>query len=1133
MDHTDMEKKLASIGHVHGSAARWFSFADVSSLADINYTQPTSIMVINSTKEKEIDLGRDWHHRKLGPSEVHVSTSLLERLNIQPNAGEQLHVVINLVKYMQDAQFFGSLTAEQFILNALTSSLGVPLTGVLYTFSLDLPVPVNGTIVLNATQVEDVYDQVSSLFNEIGIELQPFDSTPLVNLTDVALNETSLLSGDLFPNTNYLDTTEMAYDNGTTVFTVTYDLSPLLSAAVDGILQLLVVEKNYTVVDAVPSPKGKYPTSLGSVTILEAEGVEAMVNAQQQQVADMILQLNNSLIGLVKNISTVNTDPFNVTIFNTSVTVNGTSVTLNVTDDALQNATDALSRLYFNLTQHTIQLENYAFIVVVLYEQRLQMYLKKTESIKTDMITFTNDVAEALGTGYPATFTVPLTEALDGFTFVKLFLQQIFMFIAVVLIFLGSMLIYSLLISDVESKTYEYGMLRALGMMHYVLIELICMQSLSFSIPGILIGLGCGWLLYLGVAAYIAHYVVLPIDTSFTTSAVLIACVFGFFMPIVANIVPIRRALSKVLRDALDLYHNVQSEKAVKIQRLENMGLQMWQIALALLAVVFGFVTYYLIPYAFVYTNFTMFFSILVLILLGFLFGLSMLAQVAQPYGEQLLVWLLVWGPNVAALKHLVTTHLAGHVRRNQKTAIMVTTALAFIIFAGSVFAMQSRSLGEFVQLAQGSDLVTYSSSWYHPLPEDNLTAYLDGQYDYIEGYSYITFPLRSHPDITDTEISNLGKYPTFDTQIYGITRDHLSFAYDQYYVPAELAGQFHYDRTPEGKKDAVKSLYDDAGNQTLQYELHGITVPPAVMDTSLYTHYPVGVRPLPTETVYRSYIDIVASQAFVLAASVDTVTPLRLDIDVSLKDPEATTLTYLAKARAMVSMVPGFTFTSYRTFAWGQPTLVTMDSFYRIMCDAQSAWSALPLPDRPPKQRLLVRMREGAGSAERRAVAGGIRSLVDDDYVTVSDTPDIVKSTVAAMDMLNLFFIVVAAIAIVLCFFVLWLSFTANVRENSWEFAVLRAIGLRANLVTALYVFEALCLVLSAVFMGTLLGIVVAVLLTAQFDLFTQLPFQFDFPIVLFAAALVMSFVVAVLGSLLPATAIRIKKIGAVLKGR
>ena len=54
--------------------------------------------------------------------------------------------------------------------------------------------------------------------------------------------------------------------------------------------------------------------------------------------------------------------------------------------------------------------------------------------------------------------------------------------ITIIFIFLGSLLIYSLLLSDVEAKTYEYGMLRALGMRNYVLMELIGIQVLLYTI---------------------------------------------------------------------------------------------------------------------------------------------------------------------------------------------------------------------------------------------------------------------------------------------------------------------------------------------------------------------------------------------------------------------------------------------------------------------------------------------------------------------------------------------------------------------------------------------------------------------------------------------------------------------------
>ena len=54
-----------------------------------------------------------------------------------------------------------------------------------------------------------------------------------------------------------------------------------------------------------------------------------------------------------------------------------------------------------------------------------------------------------------------------------------------------------------------------------------------------------------------------------------------------------------------------------------------------------------------------------------------------------------------------------------------------------------------------------------------------------------------------------------------------------------------------------------------------------------------------------------------------------------------------------------------------------------------------------------------------------------------------------------------------VFCFFMLWLSFTANIRENSWEYGVLRALGLTASTVLRLYIYEAIVIVLSCLILG------------------------------------------------------------------
>jgi len=57
-----------------------------------------------------------------------------------------------------------------------------------------------------------------------------------------------------------------------------------------------------------------------------------------------------------------------------------------------------------------------------------------------------------------------------------MFLDQIFFAVNGVLVILSVLLIYSLLLSDVEEKTFEYGMLRTLGMQQNVLILLLVLQ---------------------------------------------------------------------------------------------------------------------------------------------------------------------------------------------------------------------------------------------------------------------------------------------------------------------------------------------------------------------------------------------------------------------------------------------------------------------------------------------------------------------------------------------------------------------------------------------------------------------------------------------------------------------------------
>lgn len=72
---------------------------------------------------------------------------------------------------------------------------------------------------------------------------------------------------------------------------------------------------------------------------------------------------------------------------------------------------------------------------------------------------------------------------------VQVFLTTSMITIVLFLGILSIILIYSLMVSDVEEKTYTYGMLRALGFKNQSLKGLISIQAFSFSVPGLIMGL--------------------------------------------------------------------------------------------------------------------------------------------------------------------------------------------------------------------------------------------------------------------------------------------------------------------------------------------------------------------------------------------------------------------------------------------------------------------------------------------------------------------------------------------------------------------------------------------------------------------------------------------------------------------
>jgi ABC-type antimicrobial peptide transport system permease subunit len=94
---------------------------------------------------------------------------------------------------------------------------------------------------------------------------------------------------------------------------------------------------------------------------------------------------------------------------------------------------------------------------------------------------------EALGY-FPVTLEAMILQDFKVANLSVIFLQLVFNLVMLLLFTISVLLIYSLLMLSVESKSFDLGVMRMVGFSRSNVILLVIMQSFTFVIPSIIIG---------------------------------------------------------------------------------------------------------------------------------------------------------------------------------------------------------------------------------------------------------------------------------------------------------------------------------------------------------------------------------------------------------------------------------------------------------------------------------------------------------------------------------------------------------------------------------------------------------------------------------------------------------------------
>lgn len=1154
LNQTEIDAQLRSASLVKGTAPRWLMLGRVLNARNRNLNATVTLLGIDSQRETAIELGRTWKLPPLPAGECYLSRTVARQLGVNPENRPQ---VILYISFLELASTLGMLdtTNAREDMDAETLKKIVQIIDPTFASQLDQPLNLGQlrlSEVFNVTTLPDWLLNSTQMNLTVG-GLAGSAANGIVQVSDVWRALSDQINGQI-PGLNvdlgYLfsssdpETVDMRINQAAREFEANRTVGDALLLALR-FAPDLAIEAPFILKDTITDPDGKWTSLLGGVMLLEADD---MWNTFKTSIESLLTYNVTSLTlpPLVQGEAVQNNIDFGQTEIELPFVINFESVArflgVNNTgfvDTALQ-------------TIQGIELWDYAFTSIVQYKDRVNAYLSGSTEMKKHMLQFTDDVALNIGLNYDANFQIPLFDAIQAIDIIRLFLSNLFGAVIVIMCVLGMLLIYSLLLNDVEAKTYEYGMLRALGMPHKSLIQVLITKSMTFAIPGICLGLLFAFFYTLPINQYIADYAVISVPARIDASAVATAFALGILMPLISNIVPISRALSGTLRDSLDVYHHVVNEMTVKMIKLSEIGLDMWQTVLALLLIVVGILTFYVVPLGFVFADLQLVFGVLNFILCGMLFGLCIIAQILQPHCERVILFVI--NCQHRNLLPLIKKNLSGHRNRNRKTAQMFTLVLAFLIFAGTMFTLQGRSLGDNAKVLLGADITITTYRIDEFLNEEGMSEVLEKELEktrlhksdaIVRSYTFINFPLSSTKFITNVWLAPLSGALSKRARAYAVQENFMEVVYSEFAITIKDNSPT-YPEVSSGIPDPIKLLYTQAGKKKLSSEQNGFYVPPSILPRKRSRSVQLGLSNHSDDNrkmkiAYTEYFDVLLSTALRELFSMTLDDPLSLEIELEQRASEQSNV-YMAKGRGFIGKMPGFFFTSHRTLIGSQvPLLLSEPAWVKLSREAypkpdekitvtnqDRAWMDLP---KGPKQTLLIRCVEGTSQDDRNIVIDSLRPFFKSSRTQATDALKIVEQTKGAIDIMNLFFIIVGIIAMTMCFFILWLSFTSNVMENAWEFGVLRALGINAVQVTMIYIYEALAIVLASSLLGTGVGLLISITLILQFNLFTEMPFVMSFPTTMFLSMISLSIVVAVLGAGVPAYQFSRKTISDVLR--
>ena len=683
---------------------------------------------------------------------------------------------------------------------------------------------------------------------------------------------------------------------------------------------------------------------------------------------------------------------------------------------------------------------------------------------------------------------LPKLEELEMSEFSMMGRTIMFWFVTLLSTLITGILINGILSTSAEERIREFGITRVLGGKKVYSIKMVLFEGFLLGTFGTIIGIIAGVFITPPFVNSLFDFFIRKYGENFeyiiSPQTIILAIIIGIVVSVGVALIPALKVSRIKLIKAITPFQT--KEEGWEVAKEGSMNVKGFLVGISIALI--GLLIFILLPRIFVSMDIMLIAAFFIILLSAIVLGFVFASLAIIPYIQTFLVYTLK--PFFRKYMNIVKISLKRYQRRNSGTILMFAISFSFIFFITTSSEIEKQTWSLNFKFQYGADLVLAN---YGTSEEGNaFTIESVEELKELQGVEEVAPVLHNSFDLT-----------SFFSLLDFSSESGLDFNPEQIQTVMRQAAAF----SQYGERKFSITISDVVEFDSVDVKIVGVDERYLnLVDRNFFIWKSAGSG---FDASFSAILDrndaIIISKA--IAAKIG-VKEVGQKVRLTVRDPEkgGTGNFSLFEVVGISGGMPGFiNFKSSEMTAENGGIMVSMDTYIELM-----SWP------NDGKDMIVDKIFINLADPSEENIKD-TKQLINDMYMNNFFTLDDAISKIKFLEEMNEQFSSLSEIlltfTVIICIFGLISSMYATILERNLEIGILRALGMRIKEVRNMFLLESMILMISAGFMGVLIGSYSAYLMESNLSLLTELPTIFSIPIDTIIRVFGISIIIGIIG--------------------